>query len=159
MGTQSSPQGPPGCPDQNLENVVWSVFAIIITTWNVRTEKQNQNNRMKISKTNQNHGCRRQRSGRPACSGPAPSARPWWTCSLKRRKWKCKIHWTLRRFYTVQSTECKAPLMVGPQVAWMLRASWGRSGKQEQEQNSTWGPPISGALYIVVLHFASIRLH
>ena len=30
----------------------------------------------------------------------------------------------------------RAPLIGGPQVGWMLRASSGRSGKQEQEQNS-----------------------
>ena len=30
----------------------------------------------------------------------------------------------------------RAPLVGGPQVAWMLQVSWGRGGKQEQEQNS-----------------------
>ena len=30
----------------------------------------------------------------------------------------------------------RAPLIGGPQVAWMLQASWGRSGKQGQEQTS-----------------------
>ena len=30
----------------------------------------------------------------------------------------------------------RAPLIDKPKVAWMLQASWGRSGKQDQEQNS-----------------------
>ena len=43
----------------------------------------------------------------------------------------------------------RAPLIGGPQVAWMLQSSWGRNGKQEQEQNSPnlgpaykWSPVI-----------------
>ena len=38
--------------------------------------------------------------------------------------------------WNVQVVLYGAPLMGGPQVAWMLQASWGRSDKQEQEQNS-----------------------
>ena len=76
MGTQSSPQGPPVCPDQNLENVVLSLIHNHYNM-NARTQKQSQNNRIQISKTNQNHGCRRLRSGPRGCSGPAPSAPPW----------------------------------------------------------------------------------
>ena len=53
---------------------------------------------------------------------------------------KCKVD--IHSKETIYLSPCKnmrkyrAPLRGGPQVAWMLQASWGRSGKQEQEQNS-----------------------
>ena len=41
-----------------------------------------------------------------------------------------------QHYHCKQGGLIRAPLIGGPQVAWMLQASWGRSGKQEQEQNS-----------------------
>ena len=52
----------------------------------------------------------------------------------------------------------RAPLIGGPQVAWVLQASWGRSGKQEQEQNSpNLGPAYKWSPVFNKLIFAMLR--
>ena len=43
---------------------------------------------------------------------------------------------TFKYLVQAQAYVYRARLIGGPQVARMLQASWGRSGKQEQEQNS-----------------------